>query len=120
MAMSTLGDVVGRSMPTVFVRHKNLPVGNDNPIYGYEICKGLEKAIGGPMIDGAMKYNGVWRIQTKDMSSRAALLSKGFSLRGISIQVSSKSPNLIDGKESTSLTIANIPFSVADNEIKKH
>ena len=116
MAMSTL---VGRSMPTVFVRHKNLPVSNDEPIYGYEICKALEKAIGGPQIDGAMKYNGVWRLQTKDMASRATLLLKGFSLRGCSIQASSKSPDLIDGRESTSLTISNIPFSVADEEIKK-
>ena len=117
--MADITAVSGRSMPTVFVKHKNLPIGNDGPIYGLEICRGLEKAIGGENIDGAQKYNGTWRIQTKNMASRASLLLKGFPLRGCSIQVSSKNTDLIDGRESVKLLISNIPFSVADEEIKK-
>ena len=105
--------------PTLFVQSKDLPK-SDKQIYGLEVYNAVEAATG--KLDKAecvQKIRGLWRITLKCNLSRAAILTKGLSIRGHHVTVLSKNPFLSpEGEETVSLKINNVPYSVSHETIK--
>ncbi|GFR87723.1 interferon-induced helicase C domain-containing protein 1 [Elysia marginata] len=105
----------------VFVLARNLPDGENYT--NYDICLAASKSIGRQEVGGAQRINSLWRIYVNGPEARIKLLSKGLTINGINIEVSSQNPLLLrgsDGKEvpTTKLLISDIPISVANEALE--
>ena len=106
-------------IPAMYVLPKSLLELGDDPVYGREICKSIEMVTGEYSVECVQKVDGKWRLTVKTKGERASILQHGLSIRGHSVQVLGRSPTLINGEESVRLMIANVPYEVSDEEIRK-
>ena len=106
-------------IPAMYVLPKSLLELGDDPVYGREICKAMAMVTGENSVECVQKVNGKWRLTVKSKTERASILLNGLSIRGHSVQVLGQSPNMINGEESVRLMIANVPYEVSDEDIRK-
>ena len=105
---------------TLFLPVKSLPKTESKDfIGGLEICRAMETVVGPNKVDGSIRISGLWRLQVKDEKSRSLLLRMGLPIRGLNCTVLSKNPYHIGDEESVKLIVGNLPFSIAEDEIRK-
>ena len=90
---------------------------------GYELCDAMKQVrnVSPNDINGCTKINGLWRLCLKGDRSqiaRASILANGLSLNGHMVPVMGESPRLIDGRETSRLTITNLPLSISNEAVK--
>ena len=111
-------DMAGVS--TLFLPVNSLPRTESNDfIGGLEICRAMESVVGHTKVDGSIRISGLWRLQVKDEKSRSLLLRMGLPIRGLNCTVLSKNPYHFGDEDSVKLIIGNLPFSIAEDEIRK-
>ena len=107
------------SVEPLFCLNQNIPRGPAQP-KPYEICQAMAKSIHKSNVDGAQNIWGVWRLYTKTKDARLQLLTKGFSVRGVSVPIYESNPrttSLNDPDERTEkITVRDMPLSV-DNKL---
>ena len=101
-----------QSYSTVFIPTRSLPT-FDKAIYGIDIVRAVDLTTGNVgAIECVQKVQGVWRVTVKNDLARAALLTRGISLRGHFVTVLGQNPFLSpDGEETLRLSISNIPYA---------
>ena len=105
---------------TLFLPVKSLPKTESKDfIGGLEICRAMETVVGPNKVDGSIRISGLWRLQVNDEKSRSLLLRMGLPIRGLNCTVLSKNPYHIGDEESVKLIVGNLPFSIAEDEIRK-
>lgn len=115
---------MAQGVPAVFIRNSQIPKANEKLPTCLEVCCALERSLGQGTIIGAQQIRGLWRIYPASTTARNKLLMEGFSIRQVSLNVSSQNPfvlrdsNTGEEKPSTKLWIDDIPISVADSEIE--
>ena len=109
------------SLPPLFLPPNTLPTAPEQggPVYGLEIVESIEKALPGIEIECVQRCNGMWRIILWDRNQRTQLIQTGITIRGYAIGLYGENPLLVDGKESIKLTLRNVHYSIADEEVIK-
>ena len=105
----------------VFVLAKNLP--QEEKTTSYQICIAASKTVGRDGVLGAQLIGSLFRIYLSNAEARVALLSKGLSLEGRTIEVCSQNPFSVrdgSGEEipSTRLTVSDLPISVSNEALE--
>ena len=98
---------------TVFIPTRSLPTFG-KVIYGIDIVRAVDSTTGntGAIFECVQKVQGVWRVTVKNDLARAALLTRGISLRGHFVTVLGQNPFLSpDGEETLRLSISNILYA---------
>ena len=105
---------VSQTHSTVFIPTRSLPT-FDKAIYGIDIVRAVDLTTGNiGAIECVQKVQGVWRVTVKNDLARAALLTRGISLRSHFVTVLGQNPFLSpDGKETLRLSISNIPYATS-------
>ena len=112
----------------LFVKPSSLPAmdplpGKKYANIGFEICDAMNQVreVRSGDVSGTTKINGVWRLCLKGANARiarASILAHGLTIKGHMIPVLNENPNLVDGQETSRLTITNLPFSVSNEALK--
>ena len=84
-----------------------------------EIFKAMAKHIHVKHLIGLQRVRGMWRIYLDEMDTKESLLSKGFSLRGKSLQLYTTNPRIsnLQGFDSLRVRVKNVPLSAGDDQI---
>ena len=107
----------------VFIKARSVPDAENRTVSVVEMCVAAEATAGKGSIKGAQQIHGLWRIHPANSEARKDLLIKGLNLRQTVIQVADINPFIIknktgEEKETTKVTIQDVPISVADSEIE--
>ncbi|GFR77488.1 hypothetical protein ElyMa_000509600 [Elysia marginata] len=102
----------------VFVLARNLP--DIETCTNYDIiCLAASRSIGRQEVGWAQRINSLWRNHVNWPQARIKLLSKGITINGITIEVSSQNPLLMRGRDGKEVSMrkfltSDIPISVAN------
>ena len=98
-------------------------------ISGLEICQAVSDVVGDSnLVEGAQlrqypKGGGLWRLYTTSVEARTTLLASGLSIGDVSVELFSQNPFATGGhdpdKQSTKITVKDIPISVSPDSVKE-
>ena len=89
-----------------------------------DMCRACESVCGKGSIDGATKFNRLWRILPYNETSRAKLLTNGVSIFGKRAEFEASNPYVssVGGGEAlgTKMTISGLPFSYSMEAVERN
>ena len=89
-----------------------------------DICRACESVCGKGSIDGATKFNRLWRVLTYNETSRAKLLTNGVSIFGKRVEFEASNPfvsSVGEGEaQGTKMTISGLPFSYSMEAVERN
>ena len=87
-----------------------------------QICKAVENVNGHGAVAGAQLFGAIWRIYPSNTKTQVKVISEGFAIRGVKINVTGRNPFLMkigDGHEiqTTRSTVNGVTISYFNDEM---
>ena len=106
----------------VFFKHKDYIQDEHERLNNFDVCIAASRIVGQQNIEGAQMIGGIWMIYTKNLHSRAQLVTKGsIQINGRSVHLFDKNPSMNKMRdEYEKIVIKDLPLFIPNFEIEHY